>query len=525
MKKIIFFITLILVVVFFGRNLNPFSNSMFTFNDETQPARIQQFVLGLKNLQIPPRLAPDFSFKLGYPVFNFYAPASYWITSILSLSGLDTISALKLSFLLSILIGFISSFFFFREFFNFYPSLTASILYISSLYYPLDIFVRGNLGEAWFLALFPLVLLFVVKTAKKPLQLTFFFSTIVLSLLFTVHNLLSTVSVVLVLGFTLFLPNKKINILTIILALLLSSYFFIPLIVENHLTYASYVAKQTKYTDHFVCANQLWQSPWGYGGSTIGCNDGMSLKIGKFQLFFAALGLYMLFVNFRKFNKNPLLKTTSYLLLIISIGSLFMSTYLSKPIWDLFSPILSLFQFPWRFIEFSLIGLSFLSAYLFNEMRFRFKNLVLVFIVLFVFIIQSKYFTGQVISKEKFEKNYLSKEYIEQIVAYKIAEYLPKTANYKTWKTHEKKPPKKEIINIHYFPFWTILIDEKPYIPTKFDELGRPVVDIKNNSSVQIIYKETPVEKTGNVMSMITFVILLYIVKSKKLWNKLISLS
>ncbi len=517
MKKIIFIIVFILILFLFGKNLNPFSNSMFTFHDETQPARIQQFVLDLKKGRVPPRLAPDFSFKMGYPVFNFYAPASYWITSVFSLIGFDTINTLKLSFLLSILIGFVGAYLFLKEYFDFFPSLTGSVLYISSLYYPLDIFVRGNLGEVWFLALFPLALFFIEKNAKKTTPLLFFSLTVSLFLLFTVHNLLSAVTVFLVLGFVLIHPHKKMGVLAMILGLLLSSYFLLPMITENHLTYASYVAKLTKYADHFVCPSQLWQSAWGFGGSTKGCVDGMSFKIGKTQLILGLLGLLGILL---KQKKTKLLSPTSYLLFLTAV-SLFMSTYLSKPVWDLFSPVLSFFQFPWRFTAFSLVGIAFLATYFFNVIKFRFKNALLFFLIFFVIVNYSKYFSGQYVSKQQFEKIYLSKEYIEKKVAYKIAEYLPRTANYEAWRKYEKISPKKARINIHYFPFWTILIDNKTYIPTKFDELGRPIIDIKKDSNIQIIYKETPIEKLGNFITLITFGILLYSMRSKKLWNKL----
>ncbi len=524
MKKFIFIFVFLLVIFFFGRNLNPFSDTMFTFHDETQPARIQQFVLDLKNLQIPPRLAPDFSFKMGYPVFNFYAPSSYWITSTFSLAGINIVSALKLSFLLSILVGFLAMYFLLKEYFDFFPSLTGAVLYVSSLYYPLDIFVRGNLGEVWFLALFPLALFLVERNSKKSTPFLFFFLTISLFLLFTVHNLLSTVAVFLILGFILIRPLKKVGILALALGLLLSSYFLLPMIAENHLTYASYVAKLTKYADHFVCPSQLWQSSWGFGGSTKGCIDGMSFKIGKIQLALGLLGILGLLVSVLK-RKKIFQLPVSIFYFLLAVSSLFMSTYLSKPIWDLFSPIFSFFQFPWRFIAFSLVGFAFFSAYFFDLVKLKLKNAFLFFLILFVIINYSKYFSGQTISKEKFEKIYLSREYIEKKVAYKIAEYLPRTANYDAWRKYEKNPLKKADINIHYFPFWIILVDNKPYVPTKFDELGRPIVNIKKGSNVQIVYRETPIEKLGNFITLITFGILLYSMRSKKLWNKLKGLS
>src|SRR3989338_7158764 len=121
MKRIIFTIVLLLIIFFLGRNLNPFTSNMFTFHDESQPARVQQFTLNLTNFKIPPRIAPDFSFKLGFPVFNYYSPFSYWVTSAINLLGIAVAPALKISFLLTIIIGFIFMFKFANLYFDFYP--------------------------------------------------------------------------------------------------------------------------------------------------------------------------------------------------------------------------------------------------------------------------------------------------------------------------------------------------------------------------------------------------------------------
>ena len=148
-KTIIFFIAIILVIVFFGKNLNPFSSNMFQFHDETQPARIQQFTSNLKRLEIPPRVAYDFNQKKSYPVFNFYSPFSYWISSLINITGFDIIASIKLSFLLALLTAFLGTFIFLRSFFDFYPALLGGFFYVSSLYFPVDaviisIFKSGN---------------------------------------------------------------------------------------------------------------------------------------------------------------------------------------------------------------------------------------------------------------------------------------------------------------------------------------------------------------------------------------------
>ncbi|PJC31866.1 hypothetical protein CO049_03740, partial [Candidatus Roizmanbacteria bacterium CG_4_9_14_0_2_um_filter_36_12] len=156
MRRFLLILTFIFIIFFLGRSLNPFNNKMFTFHDETQAARINQFVLNLNNLKIPPRIAPDFSFKLGFPVFNYYAPFPYWLTSSFHLVGISIINSLKISFLLAIILSFISMYLFTSQFFGFFPSLLSGALYVSSPWLAVEIFIRGNLAETWFIALLPL---------------------------------------------------------------------------------------------------------------------------------------------------------------------------------------------------------------------------------------------------------------------------------------------------------------------------------------------------------------------------------
>jgi hypothetical protein len=430
MKKIIFILTLIILIFSLGRNLNPSNKQMFESHDITQAARVQQFTLNLKSGHIPPRVAPDFNNSQGYPVFNFYAPTAYWISSLINLAGFDVVNSLKLSFLLAIIFSFIFSYLFLRSFFDFYPSIFGAVIYSTVLYLPADIFIRGNLAEVWFIALLPLSLYFIYQNSQKPKPVNFIIGTIALSLTFTSHNLLSMVFIPVSLLFALILKNKKNNLISFALALLLSGYFLIPFLLENHLTIAREMAAKTNYQDHFLCINQLWDSPWGYGGSIKGCNDGMPFKLGKLQIIFAVLGIVIFIINVFKKKKKPYLLTTSYLLLLL-ILSLFMTLYPSKFIWDLFSPILSVFQFPWRFISLSLIGIAFFSSLFWNTFKLPFKPLIIIIFASVTLFINTKYYHGKTIDKSTYEKKYLSKEFIEKKAAFLIPEYFNKNSQIK----------------------------------------------------------------------------------------------
>ncbi len=537
MRTIVFLLTLTLFLFVFGHNLNPFSNEMFEFHDETQPAKIQQFALNLKNLQIPPRMAPEFSFGLGYPVFNFYAPSSYWITSIFSLAGFDPVSTLKLSFLSAFIVAFCCVFLFLRKIFSFYASLSGTFIYSTAIYFAVDIFVRGNLAETWFLALLPLTLYLFLQNEKTKNRFLLIATIFSLSLLLTVHNLLSLIAIPIIVIFIALLKDKKMNSIAFISGLLLCSYFFIPLLLELPLTYAKEVAQLTDFHAHFLCPQQLWQSQWGYGGSAQGCvADGMSFMLGKIQIILFTLGIFAFLLHYFHKKEKSRIGSIGVFFIILTFFTLFLTTYASQFIWDKLSFIFSYIQFPWRFIAFSLLSISFFSAFAIESLNFLPKKYVCFLLIGVLCIFNSRYFYHPPISKAEFEKKYLSVEYIHNTVAFRIAEYLPKTANYPVWKTTKpmyifkenlfKKvitvsKPSEITLPITYFPYWTIMMNGIQYVPLTFDLLGRPIVKLEQPTLITILYNQSTIEKIGNTITLATIIFLFSLGFSEKLWKKI----
>lgn len=556
-----FIITLALVVFFLGKNLTP-SNTMFEFHDETQAARVSEFTVNLQNGVIPPRVAPHFSFDMGYPVFNFYAPFSYWVTSSLHILGLDIADSLKLSFLIAIVIAFVGMYAFLRLYFKFLPAVVGAILYVASPWLAAEIFVRGNLGEVWFWGLFPLALYAIYETDEYDSPVIFSTTVFILSCILTVHNVFSLLFVPIAIVYIWLTGNKLRNYAGLFLAVLLSAYFLLPAIAESGLTHAREVATMTKYTDHFLCVKQLWSAPfWGFGGSAPGCiNDGMAFMIGKIQIILGATGAVVLLMQIgyrlyrpqKKKEKNNYYQTRILVaVLVLTLGSLFLTTYSSQTIWELFEPVLSLFQFPWRFLFFIVFGVTVFATYLINKFKFKGATMVITLIGLYVlFSTGNKYFFKQSLSKNEYNAKYVNEEYIRDSVAYKIPEYLPQVANYKVWRQFENKniysnlmirtldgrdakteqndlyakfgqtSSEKFLLNIHYFPFWEIRINNQIFMPKQFDPLGRPLVaTLPGKKTVEIRYKQTPVEIAGNIITIIAFLFLLVLYNSKYLWK------
>lgn len=547
-KLIIFCIALIAVFFFLGKELNPFDPHLFLFHDNTQAARLQEFALNLKSGVLPPRLAPHFSFQHGFPVFNFYAPFAYWVGSIIHIMGVSSVVSLKLLLFLGLFGSFISFFLFASLFFGFWGGLLGATIYSSSLWMAVEIFVRGNVGEIWFMALLPLSLYLLKKNDMKRDGFSFLLTSVFLSFLFTVHNVLSLISVVFVILFSFLLIHKKKAILAICIGLLLGSYFLIPAVLENKLTYANEIATKTKYSDHFLCAWQLWRAnAWSYGGSGVGClNDDMSFQIGKVQLLLAGIGFSIFVYSLRKKGDNSL----PFFMLGLTALSAFLTLNMSKPFWDLLSPLMSVFQFPWRFLPFVVFGTGFFASYIIHiSSNKKIQALVITILSIGVLFVSSKYFSKPwKYSSDEYESMFLTQKYIGQKAAYEIPEYFPRTGNYKTWRTYDKSevgftidtlsykantPFYKEIttdqeqvtLPIHYFPFWEITINGIRVLPKKFDALGRPVFSgLPSPSIVVVQYNETPIEKLGDAVSLIVLSGLLYLCLNKKIWKKMNSI-
>lgn len=537
-KKIIFLLVFVALVFFLGKNLNPFDPRMFDFHDDTQPARIQQFAKNIISGIIPPRMGPDLSQGLSFPVFNFYAPTSYWITTGLHLVGIPIPLAIKTSFLLAIILSFIAMSLLLNRFFSHDASLLGGVVYASSIWFAIEIFVRGNLGEIWFLVLFPLSLFILHLHSEKGSRLTLILAVLILSGLFTVHNVLSLVSLLVIGLFILLLPQKKQLLFIFALALILSSYFLIPALLESHLTYASYVAEKTSYHDHFLCAGQIWSAPrWEFGGSGPGCyRDTMPFTLGKLHILIGTLGILAFLL---RLNKESKYKNIFLFILVIGITSLFLTTYQSSFIWDLLSPIFSLFQFPWRFLVFGSFLFAFFAGYLMHTLHIPHKRIVTCLLIGVFLYSSSKYFSKPwLYSVDEFNNNLASVKYIAQKGAYHMAEYLPGTANYDYWRSVEgknlliEKPggfQKKYAIkntgivtlDIHYFPFWQIKVNDQLVLPDKFDLLGRPQISVQSQDKITVFYQETLIEKLSNIITLSVVLLLMSILIHKPLWNKL----
>lgn len=558
-KKIIPIIFLLVVSLLFVRNLAPWNGLMFTGHDETQATRVREYSLNVRKGYIPPRISPNMSFGMGYPLFTFYAPFSYWVTSGFDLIGQSEVDALKVSFSLAVIVASIGMYGFLKKFFSQIASIVGAVAYISSPFLAVDLFVRANLAEVWFFALFPLALWALVR--KKVQIFDWILASVFLSFLFSVHTVFSLFAIPIPFLVALVISKSFYNftqyLLTILGGILLSGYFMFPALFELPFVQATDIATQTNYSDHFLCLNQLWSSAWGFAGSASGCTaDGMSFMVGKVQIVFAIIGVGMFLISiiqkrvsyFEKIHTLLRLnslpkksKTIVWGILVATVFSTFLTLSVSQPIWIIFEPFLSIFQFPWRFLVFVVFGMAFFVALgisMLNKKSFQYfiSGIVLVGLLW----VNLKFFVGQMIKESQFEEQYVSQEYVSQKSAFNVAEYVPTSVSYDDWRKLENVESEAKIpigvyefektipvdsqvteaefvAPIHYAPYWHITVDENQIIPKKFDSLGRPLIKLSSNTSkITISFQQTYLEQVSSYISLATIGTMIFLIGISK---------
>ena len=142
--------------------------------------------------------------------------------------------------------------------------------------------------------------------------------------------------------------------------------FWLPAITEmGYTNVAGQIGVTANFRDHFVCIGQLWNSLWGYGGSALGCLDGMSYKIGKIHVLLGALGVGLAGFRLRRAFWSHL----TGLISMIGLGSALMLLSVSRPVWEII-PGLAFVQYPWRF----LMGLAFAISVLGGSILFGYPD-------------------------------------------------------------------------------------------------------------------------------------------------------
>lgn len=517
-------------------------------HDDTQPSRVYEMAMSLRDGQFPVRWVDGLGYGYGYPLYNFYAPLPYYFGSIFILTGFDVLTATKIMFGTAILLAGFSMYFLAKKIWgSFWGGMIAAVFYVYAPYHAVEIYIRGAVGEFWGYAILPLVFYGILESRnnyKKGLLIGILaFAAIILS-----HNILGYLCLLFLFLWLLvesakYLLAKKQHkyapaiIFTILAGLSVSAFFWLPAVFEaSHTKTAALITGTNDYHRHFVYPDQLWDSLWGFAGSAPGRTDGMSFKIGKLHLIIAALVILNSVINTLKKHRNIPINKIAVLLsgLVFSIT---MMLPFSAVIWELL-PYSGYIQYPWRYLVFADFFVSLMGGAIVLTANKYFTGKVFPVIisgsiVALTLIFNIRYFHPQFYN-QKNASDYISDTKIKWDISRISDEYLPKsfpipvsapeikTGNYRLnndiiveqseFKSHFAKinisaKNQAEIIFYKaYFPGWQAVIDTnrvKPEIKDGFISVQVP----EGRHIITLFLEDTFIRNLGNIISGIGILI------------------
>ena len=572
MKKDVISVLLILVTSFF-LSIPLTKPGFFTVHDNQQIARLYVFDRAINTGQFPVRWVDKLGFGFGYPLFVFYPPLVYMIGEIYHTLSFGFIDSIKLVFFSGIFFSGLAMYIFTRSIFGRLAGLVAATFYMLAPYRALDIYVRGAFAESFAFVWLPLVLwsFYRLSQTKKPIYVAL--SSLFLALLMITHNLIFLPFMLLLPFYLLFLflnssSKKQFTMhctLSTIFAFGLSAFFWVPALLEKKFTIVDQLllVNLADYHIHFVYPQQLWNWPWGFGGSAAGLADGISFKIGKLHVVLSAVSLILGVITWIK-SRKPKLSTVNYqlstVLFFLFLLSAFLTTFYSQFIWD-HTPGLGYLQFPWRFLTFTTLFSSILAGAFIYFLRVPVLRLVASVIILTLLIIPNyKLFNPQTYRFDLTDKITTSDQVINWDISSSSFEYLPKgVALYKgplntnLVKIDKTQLPNQRVqalngdaiissvketptrvsfdikathetkvrINNFNFPGWQLKVDGNQVPIDDNNPLKLITFPFSSgNYHVDAMFKNTPTRTTANMISLLSIILIIaYLALGKKLYK------
>ena len=345
-----------------------------THDGDAHLARFANYKIALRQLQIPPRFAPNLVNNYGYPVFNYNYPLANILSVPFSVIGFPYALTYKLLFTTMIALGFWGVVTLLRLHKLSTPSIVTavSVLAVSPFLTNL-ILVRGNTGEmmAWGLLpwLFYSVDWLIQHTGSSKLfwqKPGVFLCWLLWTAFLLSHNVTVLFTLPLVFAYAAFRFQKEFSlwkklILIVLLAVLSTLWFWLPAMAEKSLVTLDTVGTQHEFNQHFPTLSQLLFSPIQFGYSYFGSVDSMTFQIGFVQWFILIISL-ILGIKMKLWQKQKAFSSVWWFCLLFSGLLILLQLKVTNPIWQTI-PLANYIQFPWRLSIFVSLLLALLTAF------------------------------------------------------------------------------------------------------------------------------------------------------------------
>jgi hypothetical protein len=370
---------------------------------------------------------------------------------------------------------------------------------------------------------------------KKPALNIAVLTGILSALLVMTHNLMTLmfVPVILVWCGVLYV-TKRVQVRKIIVmlcligivALGLSAHYVLPSLLEKDFTRVeTLISGYGSFEYHFLYIRQLFHGIWGYGGSVLGLEDGMSFAIG-----YVLMGLFTAALVSLIFIKKIRLYTVVFA--GVSAVALFLTIFKSSFVWKTV-PLMRYFQFPWRFLSLAAIFIPLVISIipLMFEKRVGIQKNVTSALIVLLLIVYLPFYKPQKLLDTPDALFYSDKARIAKEMSGILPDYIPKTADgfnpiepllpraemlgqtqdamkIVVDRTHQLvvrtnyASPETLLIRIFSFPGWTPYLDMKKTDAQIQDKTGFYLIQVpKGEHLVTLLFEDTPVRFWSTLVS------------------------
>jgi hypothetical protein len=215
-----------------------------------------------------PRWAPDLYFGYGYPIFNYYAPLTYYLANLFDLlPGVDIVGGVKAVFVLGFLVASLGAYLLGRDLFGSAAGVLAATSFTFSPYVVfIDPHARGALAEHFAVCLLPLALYaFRRLMSEEGGGGALTASVLTLAAIVFSHNLLGLVAAVLLLvywawevAFGAGRGRAGWGALAFALAAAVIAFFWLPFLLERDAIKLKVIGPgHFDFREHFLSLGEL----------------------------------------------------------------------------------------------------------------------------------------------------------------------------------------------------------------------------------------------------------------------------
>ncbi len=296
-----------------------------------------------------PRWAPDFYFGYGYPIFNYYAPLTYFVASALALvPGLGIVGAVKVVLIFTFVLAALGTYCLARRHFGSTGAVAASAAYVLSPYVLfVDPFMRGDAAEFLALGILPWVFLAFDRPPASTRDVGL--AALALAAFVFSHNLMALIGAAMLAAWLTWrgllvdgAGRWPRDVLAMALAVGLTAVFWLPFFAERDAVRLDVAGPgHFDFRRHFVEFGTLLRpSPVLDLGAT---TPHFIYNVGLAQWLLALPALLAL-----RDPSRPASRVVAFFALV-SLFMGFLITPASQALWEALPPV-ALIQFPWRFL-------------------------------------------------------------------------------------------------------------------------------------------------------------------------------